>query len=198
MIGDVRQPSCALQAGVADDPLGEDHDAAVPGLVHCYPNQVLFLATRFWSSYCRYCTRSRMVEGGGEYTFSASQSQLAIDHMAAHPEIRDVVLSGGDPLTIATEKLEWLLPRLRAAIEVALVARRALGCRDGGRMDLRCGVKGVPQFLEVNPLAGLNPTHSDLPILTRLAGYDFAWLMDRILDSALTRTGLWQRTRVAA
>jgi hypothetical protein len=72
MIGDVRQPSCALQAGVADDPLGEDHDAAVPGLVHCYPNQVLFLATRFWSSYCRYCTRSRMVEGGGEYTFSAS------------------------------------------------------------------------------------------------------------------------------
>jgi D-alanine-D-alanine ligase len=50
----------------------------------------------------------------------------------------------------------------------------------------------------VNPLAGLNPTHSDLPFLTRLAGYDFAWLMDRILDSALTRTGLWQRTRVAA
>jgi lysine 2,3-aminomutase len=113
MIGDVRQRSCALQAGVADDPLGEDHDAAVPGLVHCYLDQVLFLATRFWSSYCRYCTRSRMVEGGGEYTFSASQSQLAIDHMAAHPEIRDVVLLGGDPLTIATEKLEWLLPRSR-------------------------------------------------------------------------------------
>lgn len=86
----------------------------------------------------------------------------------------------------------------RAAEQVALAAWRALGCRDGGRIDLRCDANGVPQFLEVNPLAGLNPTHSDLPILTRLAGYDFAWLMDRILDSTLARTGLWQRTRVAA
>jgi D-alanine-D-alanine ligase len=86
----------------------------------------------------------------------------------------------------------------RAAEQAAVAAWRALGCRDGGRIDLRCDAAGIPQFLEVNPLAGLNPTHSDLPILTRLAGYDFAWLMDRILDSALTRTGLWQRTRAAA
>jgi lysine 2,3-aminomutase len=55
-----------------------------------------------------------MVGGGGEYTFSTSQWQRAIDYIAAHPEIRDVLLSGGDPLTIATEKLEWLLSRLRA------------------------------------------------------------------------------------
>jgi lysine 2,3-aminomutase len=100
--------------GEADDPLGEDHDAAVPGLVHRYPDRVLFLATGFCSTYCRYCTRSRMVGGGGEYTFSTSQWQRAIDYIAAHPEIRDVLLSGGDPLTIATEKLEWLLSRLRA------------------------------------------------------------------------------------
>lgn len=86
----------------------------------------------------------------------------------------------------------------RAAEAVALAAWRALGCRDGGRIDLRCDASGTPQFLEVNPLAGLNPAHSDLPILARLAGYDFAWLMDRILDSALARTGLWQRTREAA
>jgi D-alanine-D-alanine ligase len=86
----------------------------------------------------------------------------------------------------------------REAAQVALAAWRALGCRDGGRVDLRCDAAGAPQFLEVNPLAGLNPTHSDLPILARLAGYDFAWLMDRILDSALARIGLRQRTRAAA
>jgi lysine 2,3-aminomutase len=100
--------------GESDDPLGEDHDAAVPGLVHRYPDRVLFLTTGFCSTYCRYCTRSRMVGGGGEYTFSLSQWQRAIDYIAANPQIRDVLLSGGDPLTIATDKLEWLLSRLRA------------------------------------------------------------------------------------
>jgi lysine 2,3-aminomutase len=100
--------------GESDDPLGEDHDAAVPGLVHRYPDRVLFLTTGFCSTYCRYCTRSRMVGGGGEYTFSTNQWQCAIDYIAAHPQIRDVLLSGGDPLTIATDKLEWLLSRLRA------------------------------------------------------------------------------------
>ena len=100
--------------GESDDPLGEDHDAAVPGLVHRYPDRVLFLTTGFCSTYCRYCTRSRMVGGGGEYTFSLTQWQRAIDYIAANPQIRDVLLSGGDPLTIATDKLEWLLSRLRA------------------------------------------------------------------------------------
>lgn len=99
--------------GESDDPLAEDHDAVVPGLVHRYPDRVLFLATGFCSTYCRYCTRSRMV-GGGEYTFSLGQWERAIAYIEAHPEIRDVLLSGGDPLTIATEKLEWLLARLRA------------------------------------------------------------------------------------
>ena len=101
--------------GEADDPLGEDHDAAVPGLVHRYPDRVLFLVTGFCSTYCRYCTRSRMVgEAGGEYQFSVPQWERAIDYIEAHPEIRDVLLSGGDPLTLADEKLEWLLSRLRA------------------------------------------------------------------------------------
>lgn len=101
--------------GEADDPLGEDHDAAVPGLVHRYPDRVLFLTTGFCSTYCRYCTRSRMVgEAGGEYSFSMPQWERAIAYIEAHTEIRDVLLSGGDPLTLADEKLEWLLGRLRA------------------------------------------------------------------------------------
>ncbi len=100
--------------GEFDDPLGEDRHAVVPGLVHRYPDRVLFLTTGFCSTYCRYCTRSRMVGGSAEYTFSRHQWQRAIDYIAAHPQIRDVLLSGGDPLTIATDKLEWLLSRLRA------------------------------------------------------------------------------------
>jgi lysine 2,3-aminomutase len=101
--------------GEADDPLGEDHDSAVPGLVHRYPDRVLFLVTGFCSTYCRYCTRSRMVgEAGGDYHFSRSEWDAAIDYIAAHPEIRDVLLSGGDPLTLHDERLDELLTRLRA------------------------------------------------------------------------------------
>jgi lysine 2,3-aminomutase len=100
--------------GEADDPLGEDHDAAVPGLVHRYPDRVLFLATGFCSTYCRYCTRSRMVgEAGGDYSFSKSQWEKAFAYLEAHTEIRDVLISGGDPLTLADDKLDYLLGRLR-------------------------------------------------------------------------------------
>jgi lysine 2,3-aminomutase len=100
--------------GEEADPLGEDHDTAAPGLVHRYPDRVLFLTTGFCSTYCRYCTRSRMVGGGGEYTFSISQWERAAQYIEAHPEIRDCLLSGGDPLTIGDDKLEWLLARLRS------------------------------------------------------------------------------------
>lgn len=102
-------------AGEDPDPLSEDHDMAVPGLVHRYPDRVLFLTTGFCSTYCRYCTRSRMVgETNGEYSFSVSQWEKAIAYIEAHPEVRDCLLSGGDPLSIGDEKLEWLLTRLRA------------------------------------------------------------------------------------
>jgi lysine 2,3-aminomutase len=108
--------------GEADDPLGEDHDAATPGLVHRYPDRVLFLATGFCSTYCRYCTRSRMVgEAGGDYQFSTRQWEQALSYIEAHREVRDVLISGGDPLTIADEKLDYLLGRLRAIRHVEFV-----------------------------------------------------------------------------
>ncbi len=108
--------------GEADDPLGEDGHTVVPGLVHRYPDRVLFLATGFCSTYCRYCTRSRMVgEPGGDYPFSRPQWEQALDYIAAHPEVRDVLLSGGDPLTLADEKLDYLLGRLRAIKHVEFV-----------------------------------------------------------------------------
>lgn len=109
-------------SGEADDPLGEDHDTSVPGLVHRYPDRVLFLTTGTCSTYCRYCTRSRMVgQAGGEYQFSTRQWEQALAYIEAHTEIRDVLLSGGDPLTIADEKLDYLLGRLRAIRHVEFI-----------------------------------------------------------------------------
>jgi lysine 2,3-aminomutase len=101
--------------GEDDDPLSEDHDTVVPGLVHRYPDRVLFLVTGTCSTYCRYCTRSRLVGNpGGEYQFSKSQWEQALAYLEAHTEVRDVLLSGGDPLTLSDDKLDWLLGRLRA------------------------------------------------------------------------------------
>jgi lysine 2,3-aminomutase len=108
--------------GEDDDPLGEDHDFAVPGLVHRYPDRVLFLSTGFCSTYCRYCTRSRAVGNpGGEYHFGNKQWDAALAYIAEHPEIRDVLISGGDPLTLADEKLDYLLGRLKAIRHVEFV-----------------------------------------------------------------------------
>ena len=78
----------------------------------------------------------------------------------------------------------------REAAQVALAAWRALRCVDAGRADIRCDAAGRPNFIEVNPLAGLNPTHSDLPILCRMNGIDFTQLIGRIMTEARTRQGL--------
>ncbi len=80
-------------------------------------------------------------------------------------------------------------PVAAAADRVALDAWRALGCRDGGRVDIRCDAGQNPMFLEVNPLAGLNPKDSDLPILARMARISYTELIGRIMDSAVARTG---------
>ena len=108
--------------GEEDDPLSEDHDTVAPGLVHRYPDRVLFLTTGFCSTYCRYCTRSRMVGNpGGEYQFSTTQWEKALAYLEAHTEVRDVLLSGGDPLSIGDDKLDWLLTRLRKIKHIEFV-----------------------------------------------------------------------------
>jgi len=100
--------------GESIDPLAEDHDTAAPGIVHRYPDRVLFLTTGTCSTYCRYCTRARAVGNpGGEYQFSPKQWEQALDYLEQHTEVRDVLMSGGDPFSIADEKLDYLLTRLR-------------------------------------------------------------------------------------
>jgi lysine 2,3-aminomutase len=95
------------------DPCGEDSHSPVPGLVHRYPDRVLFLVTDRCAAYCRYCTRSRLVSNASGYDFHP-EFDRQIAYIASHPEIRDVLLSGGDPLLFNDEKLEYLLTRLRA------------------------------------------------------------------------------------
>ena len=108
--------------GESADPLSEDRDSPVPGLVHRYPDRVLFLATGTCPVYCRYCTRSRAVgKPGGEYSFSTTQWEAAIEYIAATPRIRDVLVSGGDPLILSDDKIAWLLQRLRAIPHLELL-----------------------------------------------------------------------------
>jgi lysine 2,3-aminomutase len=102
-----------VSAGEMADPCGEDTHMPVPGLVHRYPDRVLFLVTDRCASYCRYCTRSRVVSGAGEQELETDFDQ-AIAYLEKHTEVRDVLLSGGDPLLFSDEKLDALLGRLRA------------------------------------------------------------------------------------
>jgi len=94
------------------DPVGEDSHSPVPGLVHRYPDRVLFLVTDRCAAYCRYCTRSRLVSNASGYDFHP-EFDRQIAYIEEHAEIRDVLLSGGDPLLFTDERLENLLARLR-------------------------------------------------------------------------------------
>jgi lysine 2,3-aminomutase len=106
--------------GEADDPLGEDAQSPIPGLVHRYPDRVLLLLTDFCSTYCRYCTRSRVVGHGG-INPSRNRLERAFEYIGNTPSIRDVLLSGGDPLMLGEEKLSWILSRLRQIPHVEIV-----------------------------------------------------------------------------
>lgn len=110
-----------VSPGEQEDPLAEDADMPVPGLVHRYPDRVLFLVTSFCAVYCRYCTRSRLVGKTGEYHFNTAQFEQALDYLRRTPSVRDVLISGGDPLTMGDDRLEWLLSRLRAIPHIDFV-----------------------------------------------------------------------------
>ncbi|HYP18033.1 MAG TPA: KamA family radical SAM protein [Opitutus sp.] len=123
------------------DSLGEDEHSPVPGLVHRYPDRVLFLVTDRCAAYCRYCTRSRLVSNAQDYNFHPEYEQ-ALRYIEAHPEIRDVLLSGGDPLLLSDKKLEHLLSRLRAIKHVEFI-------RIGSRIPVFLPQRITPELCEV-------------------------------------------------
>lgn len=102
------------------DPCGEDSHMPVPGLVHRYPDRVLFLVTDRCASYCRYCTRSRVVSGVGEQHLE-TQWEPAFKYLEEHTEVRDVLLSGGDPLLFSDARLDKILTRLRSIPHIQFV-----------------------------------------------------------------------------
>lgn len=103
-----------------EDSLAEDRHSPVPGLVHRYPDRVLMLVTTQCASYCRYCTRSRIV-GDPSATFSREEFEMQLEYIRRTPQIRDVLLSGGDPLVLAPKILEEILRRLREIEHVEIV-----------------------------------------------------------------------------
>jgi lysine 2,3-aminomutase len=101
------------------DPLCEMASSPVPGIVHRYPDRALFTVTQFCSSYCRYCTRSHSVGKLGHLT--KGEWDRAFRYLAEHTEIRDVIISGGDPLTMNDSKIEYLLSNLRAIKHIEIL-----------------------------------------------------------------------------
>ncbi len=106
----------------SEDPLHEGRQSPVPGLVHRYPDRVLFLVTDYCACYCRYCTRSRLVGREKEKLRVSREAWMErIAYIESRPEIRDVLLSGGDPLTLPDKMLQWLLDRLRRIPHVEII-----------------------------------------------------------------------------
>jgi lysine 2,3-aminomutase len=103
-----------------EDSLAEDRHSPVPGLVHRYPDRVLMLVTTQCATYCRYCTRSRIV-GDPSATFSRAEFEMQLEYLKRTPQVRDVLLSGGDPLVLAPKILEEILSRLREIEHIEIV-----------------------------------------------------------------------------
>ncbi|MCS7046303.1 MAG: KamA family radical SAM protein [Gemmataceae bacterium] len=117
----VTSPLEAKSSFEMEDPLEEDQDSPVPGITHRYPDRVLMVTTHVCTMYCRFCTRKRatMVRGGWDAV--NRDDERMIDYIRAHREIRDVIVSGGDPLTLPYPKLQWYLHQLRDIPHVDVV-----------------------------------------------------------------------------
>ncbi len=139
------------------DPLHEDEDSPTPGLTHRYPDRVLFLITDMCSMYCRHCTRRRFA-GQKDAETPANRIQKAIDYIAETPEVRDVVLSGGDALMISDAMLESIIKRLRDIPHVEII-------RIGSRTPVVCPQRITEEL--VNMLKKYHPvwlnTHFNHP-----------------------------------
>jgi lysine 2,3-aminomutase len=155
------------------DPLEEDHDMPVPGLVHRYHDRALLVATSACAMYCRHCTRKRLT-CAKETTISASRLAQVTDYLRAHPEIHDVIISGGDPLTLPTATLETILRAVRSVPSVDIIR---IGTRVPVTLPMRVTDELVAMLRQFHPL-WIN-THFNHPCeLTAEAGAACARLVD--------------------
>lgn len=131
-----------------EDSLAEDRHSPVPGLVHRYPDRVLMLVTTQCASYCRYCTRSRIV-GDPSATFSRTEFEMQLEYLKHTPQIRDVLLSGGDPLVLAPKILEEILARLREIPHIEIVR---IGSRVPVFLPMRISTELTEMLQKFHPL----------------------------------------------
>ncbi len=148
----------SLSDGESEDPLHEEGCCKAPGLFHRYPDRVLFLATNVCSVNCRYCTRSRVV-GDGDAGLSRSDWDQALEYISLHPEVRDVLISGGDPLTMPENRLEYLLRRLREIPHVEIIR---IGTKVPMVLPQRITASLVKMLRKYHPLwMSIHSTHPD-------------------------------------
>ena len=141
-----------------EDSLSEDRHSPVPGLVHRYPDRVLMLVTTQCASYCRYCTRSRIV-GDPSATFSRAEFELQIEYLKNTPQVRDVLLSGGDPLVLAPKILEEILSRLREIPHIEIVR---IGSRVPVFLPMRVTAELTDMLQKYHPLwLNIHVNHSN-------------------------------------
>ena len=122
------------------DSLDEDGDSPVPNITHRYPDRVLFLVSPVCATYCRFCTRRRKV--GDPEKIPLNQYESAFEYIRAHPEIRDVIMSGGDPMMLSDRRLEYLFQRLREIPHVEII-------RIGSRITSHLPQRITPEFCEM-------------------------------------------------
>jgi len=147
-----------VHPGEAADPLAEEHDSPVPNIVHRYPDRVLFLVTGFCSTYCRYCTRTRMV-AKDKCHIGVKAWEAGLHYIETHPEIRDVLVSGGDPLTMPDLHVEYLLARLRNIPDVEIIR---IGTKVPAVLPQRITRPFVAMLKKYHPLyLSIHFTHAD-------------------------------------
>ena len=122
------------------DSLDEDADSPVPNITHRYPDRVLFLVSPVCASYCRFCTRRRKV--GDAEKIPLNQYDSAFEYIRNHPEVRDVILSGGDPMMLSDRRLEHILSTLRAIPHVEII-------RIGSRITSHLPERITPEFCDM-------------------------------------------------
>ncbi|MEO8563978.1 MAG: KamA family radical SAM protein [bacterium] len=122
------------------DSLDEDGDSPVPNITHRYPDRALFLVSPVCASYCRFCTRRRKV--GDPEKISLREYESAFQYLAQHTEIRDVILSGGDPMMLSDQRLEYIFQRLRAIPHIEII-------RLGSRITSHLPERITPEFCEM-------------------------------------------------
>jgi lysine 2,3-aminomutase len=129
-----------------DDPLAEEQFSPVPGITHRYPDRCLMVISNSCAIYCRYCTRKRIMS---EDAVPDLQLDRMIAYIASNPAIRDVIVSGGDPLTFATDKLEPILARLRAIPHLEIIR---IGSRVPGALPMRIDEELTTMLAKYHPL----------------------------------------------